>query len=175
MCLELGPSLGSVFSKIVSKAKNSKVMVSTRLILYYADTNNWKHYVPQLTCIMAKSWLDRSYFHPRGEYFGTSLKSQLLGRYYYLMILLSVLCPIRPDSTQWIMMVCWRRSRADVFSLCMCDAETQFLVGWKSSQKTTKCLHLCNSVSQLGNKLGNKAILLKNASLGIRWGISEFW
>ena len=60
-------------------------------------------------------------------------------------------------------------------SLCMCDAETQFLFGWKSSQKKAKCLDICNSVSQLGNKLGNKAIFLKNASLGIRWGISEFW
>jgi hypothetical protein len=59
------------------------------------------------------------------------------------------------------------------FSLC--DAETQFLFGWKSSQKTANCLDICNSVSQLGNKLGNKAIFLKNASLGIRWGISEFW
>jgi hypothetical protein len=36
-----------------------------------------------------------------------------------------------------------------------------------------KCLHLCNSVSQSGSKLGNKAIFLKNAD-GIGDAIREF-
>ena len=81
--------------------------------------------------------------------------------------------PTRLNGSWWCGVLAPSTTCGCFFSLC--DAETQFLVGWKSSQKTTKCLHLCNSVSQLGNKLGNKAILLKNASLGIRWGISEFW
>jgi hypothetical protein len=39
-------------------------MVSTRLVLYYADKNNRKHYVPQLPFIMAKHLMDKAYFHP---------------------------------------------------------------------------------------------------------------
>jgi hypothetical protein len=71
-------------------------------------------------------WIDFT-FMPC-EYFGTSLKRQLFGRYYdFLMILLSVLCPIRPDSTQWIMMKA--AVRTDVFSLCICDRDNSYLVG----------------------------------------------
>jgi hypothetical protein len=60
-------------------------------------------------------WIDLT-FMPC-DYYGPSLKIQLFGRYYYSMILLSVLCPIRSNSIQWIMMMC--AARADVFSLCV--------------------------------------------------------
>jgi hypothetical protein len=58
-------------------------------------------------------WIDPT-FMPC-EYFGTSI--ELFGGYYYfLMILSSVLCPIRFDSTKRIMMPDVRlRARVDVF------------------------------------------------------------
>jgi hypothetical protein len=65
---------------------------------------------------MAKILMDKAYFHALRILLNDDpLERQLFGRYYYSMILSSVLCPIRPGSTQWIMMMCWRRARADVF------------------------------------------------------------
>jgi hypothetical protein len=91
------------------------------------------------------------------KYFGTSLKRQLFGRYYYFfMILSSVLCPIRPDNSTPSMDHDDGRTCRCFFSLC--DRDSSYLVG---------------SHRKKGQNVWNYIISCR--SWGRSWGIRPFF
>jgi hypothetical protein len=75
--------------------------------------------------------MDRSYFHALQILLNQPKKTIIWPILLFLMILLSVLRPIRPRSTQWIMMMA---TRADVFSLSV----TEIVLIWLEVIATNK-------------------------------------